>query len=154
MPEISEKKREFFESIGLDINNLPPEFEKHSDAIEDTFSREEIEFLKRENLTGREIKTFSLKDLVGTVHPDYSDKTWLEVFLTSKRGDNAVDEYFKNPEYYSTDLKQLDQSNLGHETPLELYESDGKFFINGGNNRLSLTLIDFYIYIIYNMFNI
>ena len=143
MPEISEKKKKFLESIGLDINNLPPEFEKHSDTIEDTFSREEIEFLKRENLTGREIKTFSLKDLVGTVHPDYSDKTWLEAFLTSKRGDNVVDEYFKNPEYYSTDLKQLDQSNLNHETPLELYESDGKFFINGGNNRLSLIMMKY-----------
>ena len=143
MPEISEKKKKFLESIGLDINNLPPEFEKHSDTIEDTFSREEIEFLKRENLTGREIKTFSLKDLVGTVHIDYSNKTWLEAFLTSKRGDRAVDEYFKNPEYYSTDLKQLDQSNLSHETPLELYESDGKFFINGGNNRLSLIMMKY-----------
>ena len=76
-------------------------------------------------MTGRYIKTFSLKDLVGTVHPDYTDKTWIEAFLLSKRGDSAVEQYFKNPEYYSKDLKQLDQSGLSHETPLELYESDG-----------------------------
>ncbi len=58
MPEISEKKKRFLESIGIDINNLPPEFEKHSDTIESTLSREEIEFLNRESLTGRYQKNF------------------------------------------------------------------------------------------------
>ena len=42
MPKISEEKKKFLESIGIDINNLPPEFEKHSDTMENTFSREEI----------------------------------------------------------------------------------------------------------------
>ena len=143
MQEISKEKKKFLESIGIDINNLPPEFARHSDTMESTFSEEEIAFLNRENLTGRYIKTFCLKDLVGTIHPDYTDKTWLEAFLLSKRGDNAVEEYFKNPEYYSRDLKQLDQSDLRHETPIELYESDGKFFINGGNNRLSLIMMKY-----------
>lgn len=143
MQEISKEKKKFLESIGIDINNLPPEFARHSDTMESTFSEEEIAFLNRENLTGRYIKTFCLKDLVGTIHPDYTDKTWLEAFLLSKRGDNAVKEYFKNPEYYSRDLKQLDQSDLRHETPIELYESDGKFFINGGNNRLSLIMMKY-----------
>lgn len=143
MQEISEKKKKFLESIGIDINNLPPEFERHSDTMESTFSNEEIEFLNRENLTGRYVKTFSIKDLAGTVHPDYTDKTWIEAFLLSKRGDSAVEQYFKNPEYYSKDLKQLDQSNLSHETPIELYESDGKFFINGGNNRISLIMMKY-----------
>lgn len=143
MQEISKEKKKFLESIGIDINNLPPEFARHSDTMESTFSEEEIAFLNRENLTGRYIKTFCLKDLVGTIHPDYTDKTWLEAFLSSKRGDNAVEEYFKNPEYYSRDLKQLDQSDLRHETPIELYESDGKFFINGGNNRLSLIMMKY-----------
>lgn len=143
MPEISKKKKRFLESIGIDINDLPPEFEKHSDTIESTLSKEEIEFLNRENLTGRYQKKFCLRDLVGTTHPDYTDKTWLEAFLLSKRGDSAVEQYFKNPEYYSKDLKQFDQSSTRHETPLELYESDGKFFINGGNNRLSLIMMKY-----------
>lgn len=140
MQEISEKKKKFLESIGIDINNLPPEFERHSDSMEGTLSREEIKFLNRESLTGRYKKSFCLKDLVGTTHPDYTDKTWLEAFLLSKRGDDAVEQYFRNPDYYSTGLKQQDQSNLRHDTPIELYESDGKFFINGGNNRLSLMM--------------
>ena len=42
MPKISEEKKKFLESIGIDINNLPPEFEIHSDTMENTFSREEI----------------------------------------------------------------------------------------------------------------
>lgn len=143
MPEISKEKRRFLESIGIDINNLPPEFERHSDTMESILSSEEIAFLTRENLTGRYQKEFCLRDLVGTVHPDYADKTWVEVFLLSKRGDSAVEQYFKNPEYYSKGLKQFDQSNTKHETPLELYESDGQFFINGGNNRLSLIMMKY-----------
>lgn len=143
MPEISEKKKKFLESIGIDINDLPPEFERNSDTIESTLSKEEIEFLNRESLTGRYKKKFCLRDLVGTTHPDYTDKTWLEAFLLSKRGDSAVEQYFKNPEYYSKGLKQFDQSSTRHDTPLELYESDGKFFINGGNNRLSLIMMKY-----------
>ena len=60
-----------------------------------------------------------------------------------KRGDIAVEQYFRNPEYYSKALKKLDQSSLSHETPLELYESDGQLFINGGNNRLSLIMMEY-----------
>lgn len=143
MQEISEKKKRFLESLGIDINNLPPEFEKHSDSIEESLSQEEIEFLGSERLTGRYNKTFCLKDLVGTTHPDYADKTWIEAFLLSKRGDNAVEQYFRNPDYYSKGLKQEDQSELGHDSPIELYESDGNFFINGGNNRLSLIMMKY-----------
>ena len=61
MPKISEEKKKFLESIGIDINNLPPEFERHSDIMENTFSREEIEFLKSENLTGRYVKKIFVK---------------------------------------------------------------------------------------------
>lgn len=143
MPEISKEKRLFLESIGIDIDNLPSEFERNSDTMESTLSSEEIAFLTRENLTGRYQKEFCLRDLVGTVHPDYADKTWIEAFLLSKRGDSAVEQYFKNPEYYSKGLKQFDQSSTRHETPLELYESDGQFFINGGNNRLSLIMMKY-----------
>ena len=143
MIAISNKKKKFLESLGLDINNLPPEFEKYSHTMEEIFSEEEIEFIIYENLTEKNFKKFSLKNLVGTTHPSYCNKTWLEAFLSSKRGDNAVDEYFNNPEYYSHDLKQLDQSNLKHDTPIELYESNNKFFINGGNNRLSLIMMNY-----------
>jgi len=143
MKEISEKKKKFLESIGIDIRNLPPEFKKYSDSMEKILSEEEIDFLNSESLTGRYVKTFSLKDLVGTIHPDYTDKTWLEAFLVSKRGDSAVDQYFENPNYYAIELKQKDQSNLRHDSPIELYESDGKFFIKGGNNRLSLIMMKY-----------
>lgn len=143
MPEISKKKKKFLESIGIDINNLPQEFEQHSEDMNEVLSREEFEFLNRDSLTGTYTKSFSLKDLVGTTHPDYSDKSWLEAFLLSKRGDDAVDNYFRNSDYYSKDLKQTDQSELRHDSPLELYESDGQFFIKGGNNRLSLIMMKY-----------
>lgn len=45
--------------------------------------------------------------------------------------------------YYEQDLKKQDQSSLSHDTPIELYESDGQFFINGGNNRMSLIMMKY-----------
>ena len=137
MQEISEKKKKFLESIGIDIDNLPPEFEKYSSDFESTFTSDEMAFFDRESMTGTYTKEFCLRDLVGTSHPDYSDKSWIDAFLLSKRGDDAVEQYFRNPEYYSEGLKGFDQSSLQHDSPIELYEDNGQFFIKGGNNRLS-----------------
>lgn len=143
MQEISEKKRNFLNVLGIDINNLPPEFEKHNDSMEDMLSREEIDFLEIERLTGIYNKRFHLKDLVGTTHPSYANKTWIEAFLLSKRGDEAIEQYFRNPDYYSIGLKQQEQSNLSHDSPIQLYESNGRFFIKGGNNRLLLIMMKY-----------
>ncbi len=141
--EISEKKKAFLESIGIDINNLPETFTKQCKDMQETLSREENNFLSRDSLTGTYTKTFSLRDLEGTIHSDYSNKSWIEVFLASKRGDDTVDNYFRNPDYYSKELKREDQSDLTHDTPIELYECDGQFFIKGGNNRLSLMMMKY-----------
>lgn len=143
MQEISENKKKFLESIGIDIDNLPPEFEKHSSDLESTFTSDEMAFFDRKSMTGTYTKEFCLRDLVGTSHPDYSDKSWIEAFLLSKRGDNAVEQYFRNPWYYSEGLKGFDQSSLRHDSPIELYEDNGKFFIKGGNNRLSLIMMKY-----------
>ena len=143
MQEISEKKKKFLESIGIDIDNLPPEFEKYSSDFESTFTSDEMAFFDRESMTGTYTKEFSLRDLVGTSHPDYSDKSWIDAFLLSKRGDDAVEQYFRNPEYYSEGLKGFDQSSLQHDSPIELYEDNGQFFIKGGNNRLSLIMMKY-----------
>lgn len=143
MEEISKEKRRFLQSIGIDVNDLPPEFKKHNHQMGAVLTSEEMNFLEYEGMTGTFIKQFSLKDLVGTDHSSYADKSWIEAFLLSKRGEATVEEYFKNPEYYSIGLKQLDQSNLKHITPIELYESDGKYFIKEGNNRLSLIMMKY-----------
>lgn len=105
MENISEKKKEFLEGLGIDINNLPPEFERYSNSMDRMLTKEEIDFLDRESLTGRYNKTFCLKDLIGATPPDYADKTWIEAFLLSERGDNAVEQYFRNSDYYSVGLK-------------------------------------------------
>lgn len=97
MQDISPQKKRFLESLDIDLENLPPEFEKYSHNLESKLSREELSFLNNSNLTGIYKKTFCLKDLVGTAHPNYRDKTWLEAFLTTKRGNDAVKKYFANP---------------------------------------------------------
>ena len=145
MEEISKEKRRFLHSIGIDIDNLPPEFEKRNNEMGAILTDEEMDFLDYEGMAGTFTKEFSLKDLVGTNHSSYADKSWIEAFLLSKRGDATVEEYFKNPEYYSIGLKQLDQSNLKHITPIELYERDGQFFIKEGNNRLSLIMMKYLV---------
>lgn len=141
MQEISEKKRQFLESIGISLDNLPPEFTRYSKKIEDVYSRDEIAFLSDSYITERATKKFCIKDIMGTIRSDYADRTWLEAFLASKRGDVAVEKFFRNPEYYTVDLKQMDQSTASHDSPIELAESNGQFFIMGGNNRMSLTMM-------------
>ena len=99
--EISEEKKKFLESIGIDVNNLPDEFNTFSYDMERLMSDDEMTFFHSESLTGTRQKEFCLRDLVGTMHPDYSDKSWIEVFLSTKRGNDAVRQYFLNPEYYT-----------------------------------------------------
>jgi len=143
MEKISEKKKKFLESIGIDINNLPPEFKRRNSDIIRFLTADEMNFLGRESMTGTYTKEFCLRDILGTTHPDYSERSWFEAFVLSKRGDSAVEQYFSNPEYYSKGLKKFDQSNLNHDTPIELYEDNGQFYIKGGNNRLSLIMMKY-----------
>ena len=142
MRKISSKKREFLESIGVDLENLPSEFEKICIGMIG-MSDEEIKFLYNNNLKIDFNRKFCLKDLVGTKHENYFDVSWIDFFIASKRGDEAVEKYFENPNYYFNDLKKKDQSNLQHTTPLQLYEKNGKLFIRGGNNRLSLIMMKY-----------
>lgn len=143
MEEISNYKKKFIQSLGIDMENIPSELLKMNEDMNKILTDEEVNFLERESLTGTYTKQFKLKNLIGTTHRDYYNKTWLESFITTKRGDDAVLKYFKNPNYYDQELKQFEQSDLNHDTPIELYESEGKFFIKGGNNRLSLIMVKY-----------
>ena len=141
--EISDIKRKYLESIGIDIDNLPENFEQISESMDNEYTSEMRQYIESP-AAEISIKQFSLGDVIGTNHPDYYNKSWIDSFIATKRGDRIVEEYYKNPSYYSEFLKQPNQDNYRvHETPLELYENNGKFYINGGNNRIAFIMMQY-----------
>lgn len=144
--EISAVKKQFLESLGLDLNDLPEEFNRVAKSYSFSLTKEEQDFLFSDRYTKEFILPFSMKDIVGTKHPDYEDKPFLEVFIKTARGDENIIKCNNNPSYYEITLKQPDQSfkTALHDTPIELNrDSEGKCYIIGGNNRLSILMIKY-----------
>lgn len=65
----------------------------------------------------------------------------MDAFLNSRSGNEVIKKYFENPDYWDG-LKELDQSNLSHDSNIGLAEKNGKYYIipyaGGGNNRLMM----------------
>ncbi|MBO5348828.1 MAG: hypothetical protein J6A89_03285 [Clostridia bacterium] len=140
MQKISLQKRSFFNSIGLDINNLPQELQIKTINMQKKLPKEDINFLNSTSLTKVEQKHFRLKNLVGTDNVNYDNKTWIEILINNEKSDGIIKQYFKNPNYYFKELRKLDQSNLNHNNSIELYEDNGKFFVKDGIGRVSLMM--------------
>ena len=143
MQKISLQKRSFFNSIGLDINNLPAELQIKANSIQKKLPLEDLKFLSLKSLTIPKVKHFRLKNLFGTDNVKLDNMTWIDIFSNSEKKDEIIKLYFKNPNYYYKELRKLDQSELNHNNPIELYESNGKFFIKEGTARLSLMMIKY-----------
>lgn len=143
MQKISLQKRSFFNSIGLDINNLPAELQIKANSIQKKLPLEDLKFLSLKSLTIPKVKHFRLKNLFGTDNVKLDNMTWIDIFSNSEKTDEIIKLYFKNPNYYYKELRKLDQSELNHNNPIELYESNGKFFIKEGTARLSLMMIKY-----------
>ena len=143
MQKISLQKRSFFNSIGLDVNNLAQELQIKTNCMQKILPKEDILFLNSNNLTRAELKHFRLKNLIGTDNLNYENKTWVEIFSQNEKSDEIVKQYYKNPNYYFKELRKIDQSELTHNSVLELYEDNGKFFIKEGVARLSFMMIKY-----------
>lgn len=131
---LSQIKRKFFESIGIYCDSDIPESFNEKVLFFNPLITESQKFcIDDYNFCFQEQALFSIKDLVGTDHQRYAGKTWLEAFLDLDRGDENLELYFNNPNYFS-DLMSSEYSDLG------LAETDGKYYIygraGGGNNRL------------------
>ncbi|MBQ3409197.1 MAG: hypothetical protein IJH12_08360 [Clostridia bacterium] len=143
MQKISLQKRSFFNSIGLDTNNLPPELQIKSNSIQTKIPKEDLKFLNQKDWSIPQEKYFRLKNLFGTDDFKLDNKTWIEIFNNNEKTDEIIKLYFKNPNYYYKDLKQLNQSELKHNGSIELYEDNGKFFVKDGLARISLMMIKY-----------
>mgnify|MGYP007056161028 CR=1 FL=1 len=140
MEKISLQKKSFFNSIGLDVNNIPSELKLKAGNMHASLPKQDLEFLNTDSLTKPEQKHFRLKNLVGTDNLSYNGKTWLEIFVNNEKSDETIKQYFKNPNYYFKDLRKLDQTDLNHNNTIELYEDNGKYYVKDGVSRLSLMM--------------
>ena len=81
-----------------------------------------------------------LSRLVGTDHDRYAGKSWIEAFSDLDRGDENIELFFQNPNYYLNESE--DDVDIG------VIEKDNEFYIysrcGGGNNRLIMMKI-FYL---------
>ncbi len=143
MQKISLQKKSFFNSIGLDMNNVPHELQIKTSSMSNTLPNENVNFLQNEDLTIPEVKHFRLKNLIGTYNPIYNDKTWIEIFSENEKSDEIIKQYYNNPNYYYKELRKLDQVSVNGGNTLVLYEDNGKFFIKDGIARLSLMMIKY-----------
>lgn len=141
MQKLSLQKRSFFNSIGLDTNNLPSELQIKSNSIQTKIPRESLVYLNHRDLTIPKTKLFRLKSLFGTDSSKLDNKTWIDIFIENEKTDNIIAQYFKNPNYYFQDLKKANQTEV--KDSIELYEDNGKFFIKDGTARLSLMMIKY-----------
>ena len=143
MEKISLQKKSFFNSIGLDVNNIPAELKLKSTSIQNSLPKEDIEFLKNNKLALQGQKYFRLKNLVGTNKQVYNNKTWLEIFISNEKNDDIIKQYFKNPNYYFKDLRKIDPLQKNKNNNIELYEDNGKLFVIDGIGRLSLMMVKY-----------
>lgn len=97
---------------------------------------------------------FFIKDLVGTDHERYINKTWWDAFIDLDRGDYLISLYYKENGsnfYFDENFESVDewgqvQGGLKSiESDVGITNKSGKLYINshhgGGNNRLIIAKI-------------
>ena len=81
-----------------------------------------------------------IKNIEGTIHPSYNNKTIIEAYSSLKRGNDAINKYHENPDYYQIILKDKDRV-LDDE--ITLVKKNNKYYITQGNNRLIIQLVNY-----------
>lgn len=142
MEKISLQKKSFFNSIGLNVNDIPAELKIKASSMQNSLPKEDLKFLKNDSLAVQSQKYFRLRNVVGTTNIGANNKNWLEIFVDNEKSDEIVKQYFKNPNYYFKDLRSIDQANVDNNC-IVLYEDDGKFYIKDGVGRLSLMMVKY-----------
>ena len=128
---MNDTREQFLKNIHINTNNYPATFYERIKSI--PLSIVEKSYCAVSEYCGGRAENFHIRDLVGTDHPRYAGKTWIEAFLDLDRGSNIIELYNNNPNYY-------DQLRDPNQTDLGLIKIDGKYYIfghaGGGNNRL------------------
>ena len=124
-------RKKFLESIYVSTENYPASFYEKIQNI--PLSSIETEYCAVPNYCDGKKEEFHIRDLIGTNHERYVGKTWIEAYLDLDRGNDIIQLYNKNPNYYK-EIREPDKTDLG------LIKLDRKYYIfdkaGGGNNRL------------------
>lgn len=139
--KLTPNRKKFFEELGiLKDEDLPKSFFEKIESYEGNFGVGEQFCLNDYYIAFCKKATFSIKDVVGTNHQRYENKTWLEAFMDLDRGEEILELYFRNPKYYD-DLKDPQNCDMGFAY------KDGKYYIfdhaGGGNNRMIIMKIKY-----------
>ena len=83
--------------------------------------------------------------MVGTDHERYAGRSWIAAFSDLDRGEQNLEYYFANPEYYDIGLKEGEE--LEHTSGIGVVKKDGKYYVHaeagGGNNRMIIMKIKY-----------
>lgn len=128
---MNDTRKQFLESIYVNTENYPSTFYERIQNV--PLSNIEISYCGVPNYCDAKKEEFHIRDLVGTNHERYAGKTWIEAYSDLDRGNDIIQLYNENPNYYK-EIRDPDKTDLG------LIKFDGKYYIfdkaGGGNNRL------------------
>lgn len=141
--KLTPARKRFFQELGiLSDDDIPKSFFDTIQPYSDNFSEAEKFCIDDYNIAFCLRTSFSLRNVVGTNHNRYANKTWLEAFLDLDRGEELLELYFNNPKYYDT-IKEPENCDIG------LAFKDGKYYIidraGGGNNRMIIMKIKYLV---------
>lgn len=146
---MDDTKRIFLLNLGIRNDNYPQTFFDTIQDINTMVTNVELGYCAVDSWCDGQPETFCIKDVVGTDHPRYAGKTWLDAFLDLDRGTDIIKLFEDNPNYWE-EIKSLGNSDIG------LLKYGDKYYIfskaGGGNNRL-ITMKMRYLALIYQAGN-
>lgn len=131
-------KLSFLRTLGISHYEIPYNFLETCLSYTENTTELERWFTNSDTLSLIGAEKVCIKNIIGTNHPSYENKSWIDAFLNTKKGEKTIELYKSHPSYYFNDLKQVKQSSLIHDTPLEVFKIDHEYYIKGGNNRILL----------------
>ena len=130
---MSEIKIEFLKELGIGKGNYPQGFFEKIENMNQCVTNVERGYCEVESRCDGKEEDFCIKDVVGTDHERYAGKTWIDAFLDLARGDDIIELYRSNPEYWE-EMKKEGHAEIG------LLKRGDKYYIlaraGGGNNRI------------------
>jgi len=140
---LDESQIELLNGFGISTDNIPEsmltEFERFKlSSLENAyFQAIGVSELDAETMGFQEV---CIRNIVGTTHPNYRDKSIIEAFSSLERVDSVIRKQQESPEYYTSVLKDKNRQILDEMT---VVERNDEYYITQGNNRLITQLISY-----------
>ena len=128
-----EVKVRFLSSLGVKKEQYPTGFFDTIQNVNEVLTNTEIGYCALSESCGGKPEMFCIKDVIGTDHDRYANRTWIDAFMDLDRGAQIISMNEENPAYWE-EMKQKENADIG------LIKSGDKYYIfsraGGGNNRI------------------